>query len=284
MPSIIKKRSYYDYHEMEGEGIASAYDAIVNVPIDITKHLVNMGINKIGNIIKDKFTAEQYEGERHAREGLTGRPYNFAGPFTNLSKRIDRISHLPKEHSQPINSIDAAALRHDLQYENIGNDYFKNPTPENKKRQLKRIHDEDDIFINDVKRNRAEDPKVADIASNLIRLKKLGEQTGLLDSRKFSGFGKKPRINIVDEASDPVHRLRQLAIKQNKKYEPKQQQGGFAIPAFLIPILASAASTLVGKVYDTIKQKIEGKGYKIPHHKTIKQKKQFLMKIAKHIY
>ena len=65
----------------------------------------------------------------------------------------------------------------------------------------------------------------------------------------------------------------------------------FVIPPFLIPILASAGSTLVSKIYDTIKEKIEkrgketeGKGFRIHNHKTLKQKKNFLIKIAKHIH
>ena len=94
----------------------------------------------------------------------------------------------------------------------------------------------------------------------------------------------KPRINIVDDddSNDPIYRLRKLAMKQNKPFE-KQQKGGFAFAPILIPVLASAASTLVGKLYDTIKNKIEGKGYKIPHHKTTRQKKKFLINLTKQI-
>ena len=62
-------------------------------------------------------------------------------------------------------------------------------------------------------------------------------------AKKYSGFGNKPRINIVDTANDPVHKLREIAKRQNKNCE---QKGGF-IPAFLLPILASAGSTLIGK-------------------------------------
>ena len=261
MPSVIKKRSYYDYHEMEG-GMW---------PLD-----------EIKDALKNTFTAERFSGEMHAREGLMGRPYSFVGPGTNLSRRLDRRTGLPKPSSQPINRIDEDAMRHDIRYGEIADEYHRNPTPENRTRKLQQIHDEDEVFIRNVRQHRDDDPAVAKVASALITAKRFAEQHHLLDSRKFSGFGKKPRINIVDEASDPVHRLRELAIKQNKKFEPKNQRGGFAIPAFLIPILASAASTLVGKIYDTIKQKIEGKGLKLPHHKTIKQKRQYLIHIAKH--
>ena len=207
-------------------------------------------------------------------------------PGTNLTKRIDRNTRLPKPQYAPKNGIDAAALRHDLQYEQIASDYHKNPTPENKKRQMKRIHDEDDIFITDVKRNRSEDPLVATAAANLIWAKKKGEQLGILPTSKFSipGSGMKPRINLVDDddSNDPVYRLRKLAMKQNKPLE-KNQKGGFAFAPIVIPILASAASALVGKLYDTIKNKIEGKGYKIQNHKTTRQKKKFLINLTKQI-
>ena len=55
----------------------------------------------------------------------------------------------------------------------------------------------------------------------------------------------------------------------------KKQTGGFAFTPLLIPLLASAGGTLIGKIYDTVRDKFGGKGYKI-HHKTIKQKKQYL--------
>ena len=234
--------------------------------------------------------AERFPGEQHAREGNRpdGRPYNFAGPGTNLARRLDRITRTPRARFAPINSIDQAGLRHDLQYEQIAEDYYRNPTPENKKRQLKRVHNEDDIFIDTVKRHRLEDPRVADLAAAAITGKKWLEKIpyfGNKFSRKYSGFGNKPRINIVDTTNDPVHKLREIAKRQNKNYE---QKGGF-LPAFLIPILASAGSTLVGKIYDTIKEKIEkkakdqeGKGVKLAH-KTIKQKRKFLMHLAKHV-
>ena len=145
---------------------------------------------------------------------------------------------------------------------------------------MKRIHDEDVIFIENVKRHRAEDPKVADVAGNLIRLKKYGEQLGVLDTKKFSGFGK-PRINIVDDrrASDPAYKLRQLAMQHNKRYE--KQRGGLLPIA--IPILASISGAIAGRLFDLVKEKLQGKGFKVPKYKTHKHKKQFLIQLAKHI-
>ena len=68
-----------------------------------------------------------------------------------------------------------------------------------KKQQLKRIHDEDDILIDSVKRHRADAPKVGYAIEHAIRLKKLGENIGVLPSTVFSGFGRKPFINLHHE-------------------------------------------------------------------------------------
>jgi len=49
----------------------------------------------------------------------------------------------------------------------------------------------------------------------------------------------------------------------------------------LMPIAVGALGALAGHVlsslYDTIKKKLTGSGYYIPHHKTYKQKKDFLI-------
>lgn len=264
MPSLIKPRSYYDPHEIQGEGI-----------LDWIKHPIEQS--------KQTFVVERYPGEQHARENLIGRPYNFLGPHTNLSRRISRHTGLPKESSLPINSIDNDARIHDQIYDQLASEYYKNPTPENRRRKLDEIHHADDVFIENVKRHRADDPVVANIAANLIRAKKLGERMGVLDTKKFSGFGEKKNI----DENDPSYKLRLLAKKYNKNYD-KEQKGG-AFPAFLIPILAAGASKLVEKIYDTIKEKIENKnkkegtGYKLPHHKTSEQKKKFLIELVKHL-
>ena len=112
-------------------------------------------------------------------------------------------------------------------------------------------------------------------------------QSGFLDSKKYSGFGKRPRVNIVDTVNDPVHRLREIAMKQNKNYE---QRGGFPpLAPIVVPILASMGSTLISKLFDAIKEKIEkkkdqeGKGVRMRDHKTIKQKRHFLMHLVKQI-
>ena len=71
---------------------------------------------------------------------------------------------------------------------------------------LWQIHDADDKFIIDAKHEGIK----GQIASNLIKAKKIGEEHGIIDSKRFSGFGIKK-----NEVKDPTLRLKLLAKKQS---------------------------------------------------------------------
>ena len=57
--------------------------------------------------------------------------------------------------------------------------------------------------------------------------------------------------------------------------------------SYIAALATAAGATLVSKivsdVYDIIKKKISGKGYKIPEHKTRDYKRDFVLKFMKHI-
>ena len=53
------------------------------------------------------------------------------------------------------------------------------------------------------------------------------------------------------------------------------------IPPVLIPIIASVVGALAGKIFDTIKEKIQGKGIQIPNHKTMKDKHNYVLNLLK---
>ena len=133
MTTLRKPRRIHNY---QGEGIT-----------DVIKGAVDTVVNPVKNVL-NSITYERYPGETHIRSGLSpnGQPYSYAGPGTNLARRLERHTGLPKRSSQPINGIDAAAMRHDIRYGQIADEYYKDPTPENKKRQMKEIHKEGDIF------------------------------------------------------------------------------------------------------------------------------------------
>ena len=64
---------------------------------------------------------------------------------------------------------------------------YKNPTPENRKQQLRNVWKADDKFINEMN-NDNEEP-MAKVAGKLIQTKKFLEQNNLLDTKNFEGFG-----------------------------------------------------------------------------------------------
>jgi len=102
-----------------------------------------------------------------------------------------------------------------------------------------------------------------------------------MDTKKFSGFGE----NGPDEKSDPVAKLREIVQKKYKKEIRQDKQKGGLIP--LVPIAVAALSAIAGKVagdiYDFVKKKIQGKGYKVPHHRTNHEKKAFLLQVIRNI-
>ena len=174
----------------------------------ISQHHSGGGI--IDSILKP-FTAERYEGERHAYSlapSTFGRPMNFMGPHTNLNERLNE-NLTPKYNSMPLNKSDYNSMIHDIEYKKAKDNYLKNPTPENRKQQLRNAWNADDKFINEMN-NDNEEP-MAKVAGKLIQTKKFLEQNNLLDTKNFEEFGKKKHI-------DPALRLRN-SIRNSKKYK-----------------------------------------------------------------
>ena len=129
--------------------------------------------------------------------------------------------------------------------------------------------------------NNDRDEPMAPIAGALISTKRDLERANLLSTKRFEGFGMK-------ENNDPVERLRQLVKGKYQKRENKivkhdRNQSGGAIPALLIPVIASVIGSLAGRVYDTIRDKIQGKGYDLPDLKTKQEKHDYVLKLIKHI-
>ena len=81
-----------------------------------------------------------------------------------------------------------------------------------------------------------------------------------------------------EELTDPAHKLRKMVAqsygKSSTSEHKKKLIGGFAFAPLLIPLLASAGGTLVGRIYDTIRDKLKGNGYK--KHKNLKEKRHFI--------
>ena len=117
------------------------------------------------------------------------------------------------------------------------------------------------------------------ISSNLIRAKRFGEQTGILSSEKFSGFGKKHNdTRGTSAASDPTYRLKLIAKKHynvNDKKHKKIEGGAIPLLPIGLSILRSLAGKVISEIYDKVKEKIQGKGYRTNmNHKTIEHKRE----------
>ena len=104
----------------------------------------------------------------------------------------------------------------------------------------------------------------------------MGEKTGLISTKTFSGLGVRFRTKDGKEVAfvkkhDPTARLKQLAQVATPK---KKMEGG--LHPVLIPILASLAGTALGK--DLVKEKMSGKGFSLDDtvYKTNSQKRKLI--------
>ena len=228
------------------------------------------------------FTYEKYKGERHAYSLAPStfmKPMNFMGPGTRLDLRLNQ-DETPKENSQFVNNNDYESYLHDISYKHAKDAYLKNPTPENKKQQMKKVWEADDKFIRAMDRDTTE--PMAPVAGRLIQAKEIAEKLGAPTT--FSGFGTEQE----PENADPVARLRQIVSAQYKteakNNNRKVQRGGF-LP--LIPIATAVASAIAGKLaselFDFVKSKVTGSGVKVPHYKTKRQRIEFLKEVVNNL-
>ena len=136
---------------------------------------------------------------------------------------------------------------------------------------------EADQEFTDESNNQNDDPVIGKISANLIRAKRLGEQTGILATEKFSRFGKKH--------NDPTCRLKLLAgkhkyIDSNNKKHKKIEGGMIPLLPIGLSILGSLARKVISEIYDKVKEKIQGKRYRTNmNHKTIEHKRKFLNQV-----
>ena len=235
--------------------------------------------------IMSKFTYERFPGERHAismASDTFGEPMRFMGPGSRLDLRLNPDG-TPKSDSQPLNHADFESYKHDVAYDSAKKNYLKNPTPENKKTQLNKVWNADTQFINEMNNDNIE--PMAPIAGKLISIKKGLEESGLMSTKTFSGFGANKEVQ--EEKSDPVMRLRQIVQKEYKNNNKKEnkdrriQKGGIApLLAIALPALGALASEVVKDIYGFLKKKLSGGSIKF-NHKNNAEKKTFLIELLK---
>lgn len=218
------------------------------------------------------FIDEKYQGEKHVHG------YNYLGPFTRTDIRLDE-NYKPRAGEAPINSLDTISMRHDIEYAKTKKEYQQD---NNKQKALNRIHNSDREFIKEASKEGA----LGKVASGVMFAKMKAEENGIIDSKTFSGMGnnkiafttKTGKVVAFTKKHDPTARLKKLAGIAPTKKEKSKKVGGFA---FLAPILASVAGALAGKLFDAVKSKIEGNGYKIDPelYRTDEHKRAFLKRV-----
>ena len=217
------------------------------------------------------FTVNKYGNEAHARsldKNHFMEGYKYVGPRTEVLLREKLGDNIP------LNDLDRAAKVHDLSYLHEKEAYNKD---HDKQKHINNIWKSDSIFIDKAKNSR-DDPIMGAVSSKLIAGKKKLEESGLLNTTQFSGFG----THEEEENSDPVARLRNL-VEQEYKSETKHkktQKGGFILAPLAIGAATAIGSKLAGELYDFVKKKLtSGSGVKVPYHKTRQQKIEFIKEV-----
>ena len=121
------------------------------------------------------FTAYKYPGENHA---YSMDPKHIGQNYKQVSAGTD-ISTCEKLHDGiPLHKLDAPAKQHDYAYLHEKEEYLKD---HDKKKRMNKVWKADQEFINE-SNNQNDDPVMDKMSANLIRAKRLGEQTGILSS------------------------------------------------------------------------------------------------------
>ena len=240
-----------------------------------------------------------YPGEKHGIIidpgpcfGIKG---NYLGPATHYEERMAR-------GDRGINDLDEAARVHDGAYNDNNKMYDVlvshimaqfNRDGDTKARDARlqkakgeyidNSHKADRIF-RDKARNSKDAPITGKIASTAIAAKQIGEVSGLIPTKLFSGRGQpqpahqpspsssSSSSSVEEEEELPAEHLRQMFIKQEKK--ANKMVGGFIpLAPLAIGVVSAAAGELVGKLFDKIFSKKSGSGPKM----TVQDKKDAII-------
>ena len=225
------------------------------------------GAGMLDSVI-NTFTYSKYPDEHHFPY------YGYLGPGSRLDIRLDENLN-PKPGEEPINDLDRTALKHDIAYQKIQDQY---KVDKNKQKAIALVRKAGDEFIREASQSNVQ--PLGKVSAGLIKAKELGEKTGLISTKTFSGLGVRFRTKDGKEVAfvkkhDPTARLKQLA-KITAPTPKKKMEGG--LHPVLIPILASLAGTALGKVWDLVKEKISGKGISLDDnlYKTDSQKRKLI--------
>ena len=139
--------------------------------------------------ILNTFTYSKYPNEHHFPY------YSYLGPHTRLDIRLDE-NMKAKAGEEPINDLDNTALKHDIAYQKIQDQY---KVDKDKQKALVSVHKADNEFISDASKSNVQ--PLGKISAGLIKAKEIGESTGILSTKTFSGLGVKFRTKDGKEVS-----------------------------------------------------------------------------------
>jgi hypothetical protein len=128
-----------------------------------------------------------YPGERHAvgvDKGIFGTRYSFAGPYTQINKRLARGDQGVRLSGGEFSKIDRAARVHDIEYKAIA-DKFKRTKGDFNPKDVRKS---DEKFIRGV-RQADKEPNLRRAVLALFGAKMWAEDKGLLSPKKFALSG-----------------------------------------------------------------------------------------------
>lgn len=243
------------------------------------------------DIIKGAISLTQkYPGEKH----VPG--YNFLGPGTNMEERR-KPENQQKGDFTPINRLDAAAKKHDIQYENIQNKYKELG---DKPKAIADIHQADKEFVEELAKMHNLS-MIEKVAMNAIKLKKFMEEKDVLSTEHLSGVGIKKRLTfgelhnegkriLSDHNNDAFMSMKNeyksyVNMDKAKKNHKKRPITGGMLP-FLMPLLTMAVSTVGPIILDKIinhfskKDTQSGKGQALDGDEKMKKVISLMSKIT----
>ena len=114
----------------------------------------------------------------------------------------------PRVGEEPINALDNTALKHDIAYQTIQDQYKKD---NNKQKALSSVRKADNEFIKGASQSNVQ--PLGKISAVLIKMKELGESTGLLPTNTFSGIGSN-HISFTTKSGKQIQFTKKHMIQQ----------------------------------------------------------------------
>lgn len=199
-----------------GQGILTSAMAVISAVKGLDTLVTGQIGTAVSNTLSKAFNSNPdwkpgFAGEHHAvfetKHGLTRA--NFAGPGTNLKKRIPRGD---RGVDGP-NGIDEAARVHDIEYARA--------------KDFSDVRRADAKFIKRVNRSSA-GPKMRALVAGLMNAKNFGEDLGVLGEQAFAGNPDPDTLAVLDTAGEGKRR-KKPKIRPGMRLKQKLKRLGISV-------------------------------------------------------